>query len=260
MRRRQSGTPASNRAFGPSSAVGYVRVSTEEQATGGVSLAAQEERIGAYCVAAGLDLVELVREEGVSGTKLLAARPAGAQLLGLLGPNRGQHVVALKLDRLFRDAANALEQTRSWDRADVALHLVDMGGQAMNTGSAIGRMILTMMAGFAEFERNSISERTAVAMRHLKAKRNVYATIPLGFQRLGDDLVEDRAEMAVVQRIQDLHTFGRNYSQIAAELNAERVPTKRGGRWYPSTVRYLLRNDLYDDQPSISSPGGPQAA
>lgn len=245
MARRQKGPVSYFDASGERTAFGYVRVSTEEQATGGVSLAAQEERIRAYCVLAGLDLAEIVREEGVSGAKPLGERPAGSSMLPKIGRRGARHIVALKLDRLFRSAVDALEQTQRWDNADVTLHLVDMGGQAINTRSAMGRMLLTMMAAFAEFERNLISERTATAMQHMKGQRRVYARVPLGYVADGDDLVRHNDEMLVVRRIRDLRTFGQTYAAIAAAFNAEKVPTKRGGRWYPSTIRYIEQNDLY---------------
>src|SRR6266576_5058844 len=72
----------------------------------------------------------------------------------------------MKLDRLFRDAEDALRQTKAWDRTGISLHLVDIGGQSMNTGSAMGRMFLTLMAGFAELERNLIAERTTAVLAH----------------------------------------------------------------------------------------------
>src|SRR5579871_2418172 len=121
----------------------YVRVSTLEQSKFGFSLDAQEQRLRAYCQVAGLEVVDLIREEGVSASIPLAKRPAGAKLLdGLrdaIGGGIG-HVVCLKLDRLFRDAEDALRQTKAWDKAGIALHLVDMGGHSLNTGSAMGRM------------------------------------------------------------------------------------------------------------------------
>lgn len=117
-------------------AVGYIRVSTDEQARGGVSLKAQEEKLRAYCTLAGLELIRVIREEGVSGAKPLAARPGGNELISEVAWKRVQHVVALKLDRLFRDPEDSLRQTRAWDKAGVALHLVDMGGQTLNTASA----------------------------------------------------------------------------------------------------------------------------
>ena len=179
-------------------AVAYIRVSTEEQTQHGVSLAAQEERLRAYCSLAHLELVELVSELGVSGTIPLNGRPAGALLLTRLLDEGVRHVVALKLDRLFRNTEDALKQTRLWDRQGVALHLVDMGGQSLNTASAVGRMMLTMTAGFAEFERNLISERTAAALRHKKGRRRVYNHTPYGFDRQGGELVENAEEGAIV--------------------------------------------------------------
>ena len=65
-------------------AVCYIRVSTEEQARGGVSLAAQEEKLLAYCKLNDLEPVAMIREEGVSGAKSLAVRPGGTELLQLV--------------------------------------------------------------------------------------------------------------------------------------------------------------------------------
>lgn len=228
--------------YSPDSAIGYVRVSTDEQAAEGVSLDAQEARIRAYCIGAGLDLVQLVREEGVSGGKPLYDRPAGAELLGLLGAPRARHLVALKLDRLFRDAADALNRASEWDRRDVALHLVDMGGTAINTRSPMGRLMLTMMAAFAELERNMIGERTATALRHMRSSRQAYSPTPFGFVRDGDALVEHADELRVVAIIQDLELRGYSYEAIASHLNGAGIPAKRGGQWYRGSVRYVARN------------------
>ena len=71
-----------------------------------------------------------------------------------------KHILSLKLDRLFPDASDCLFQTKVWDKLGIGLHLLDMGGQSINTASAAGRMFLTMSVGFADLERNLISERT----------------------------------------------------------------------------------------------------
>lgn len=226
-------------------AVCYVRVSTEEQARGGVSLEAQEERLKAYCNMAGLEVAAVIREEGVSGAKPLAARPGGERLLQLLAKKKAKHVVALKLDRLFRDAEDALRQTKAWDKAGIALHLVDMGGQTLNTATAMGRFFLNMMAAFAELERNLIAERTATALAHKKAHRKAYAPTPYGFERVGDALLENPQEQEVIAQIFAWRRAGWSLRKIAAELNRQGVPTKQGGEWYAATVRYLLQNSLY---------------
>lgn len=229
-----------------STAVGYVRVSTEEQATEGVSLAAQAEKIRAYCLLNGLTLTGVFVDEGVSAGKPVTARPQGAKLLtALRGKHRATHVVAVKLDRLFRNASDCLNTVDEWDRAGVTLHLLDLGGQSISTKTAMGRMMLVMAAGFAEMERNLVKERTSVALAHKKARLEAYAPTPFGFVREGNSLVQCQEEAAAVNLMEAWRSEGMSYERIAARLNEEGVPSKRGGRWYGCTVRYILLNTLH---------------
>lgn len=226
-------------------AVCYLRVSTQEQATRGVSLKAQESRLDAYCKMQGLEVAEVFCEEGVSGSKTLHSRPQGSTMLKMLHQKKATHIVALKLDRLFRNAEDALKQTRDWDRRGLTLHLVDMGGISMDTSSAIGRMMLTMMAAFAEFERNLISERTAAALHHKKSSLQAYAPTPFGFDRNGDDLVINQDEQLIVRYIQKLRSNGHTLRSIASHLNQKKVPAKKDGQWYASTVKQILDNTIH---------------
>ena len=150
-------------------------------------------------------------------------------------------MVSLKLDRLFRDAVDAMGMSKNWDAAGVSLHLVDMGGQAINTGSAMGRFFLTMMAGFAELERNLISERTSAALQHKIANGEHVGAPALGFQMVEGELTENADETATVARIRELRAEGRTLRDIASQLTAEGWKTKRGGEWHSSTVSYVLK-------------------
>lgn len=220
----------------------YVRVSTEEQAREGVSLDAQEARLRAYAAAQGFAEVTLYRDEGVSGSKPLGDRPEGAALLAEIAAGAVQHVLALKLDRLFRDTIDCLESVRAWDRGGVAMHLVDLGGQSVHTGSAIGRFFLTAMAGIAELERNLIAERTSAALRHKIAKGERVGAPPYGFAAIGDGTawVPVPEEQAVLERIRRQRARKLPYASIADRLNSEEVPTKKGARWHAATVQQLL--------------------
>lgn len=231
----------------PRTAVAYVRVSSEEQAREGVSLPAQEERIRAYCVASELDLIGIVSDDGISASKPLAERDGGMELVKVVARGEAKHVVALKLDRLFRDAVDALNQTRAWDKAGVAFHLVDLGGNAVNTRTAAGRMFLTVLAAFAELERNLVGERTAIALAHMKGQRQAYGPVPFGYDRRGKRLQTNEVEQAVVKQIRRLRNNGWSYGRIAQRLNAKGVTGKRGGSWHAAGVRYVLGNDLYND-------------
>jgi DNA invertase Pin-like site-specific DNA recombinase len=226
-------------------AVLYTRVSTEEQSVNGVSLKDQEEKLLSYCKLAGLEPVHIIREEGISAAKPLATRPGGQELLQLVKKGEVGHVIALKLDRLFRDAADALNVTKAWDNAGIALHLVDMGGQSMNTASAMGRFFLSTMASFAELERNLISERTAAALGYKKAHKEVYSTTPFGYDREGDNLQPNKDELKAIRLIKKWRAAGWTLQKIADELTKKAVKTKKGGKWYPRTVKYILENNLY---------------
>jgi DNA invertase Pin-like site-specific DNA recombinase len=238
-------TDAGNRALA------YTRVSTVEQWKFGFSLDAQEERLRAYCRMAGLEVADLIREEGISASIPLAKRPAGAKLLEWIGDGIS-HVVCLKLDRLFRDAEDALRQTKAWDKAGVSLHLVDMGGQSLSTGSAMGRMFLTLMAGCAELERNLVAERTASVLAHKKQQGRVYNHTPYGFHRIGDRLVVAVEEMAMVHLMRERREDGWSLAMIADAFNGDKVPGKNGGKWYARTVKNILDNNLYENNREVA--------
>lgn len=228
-------------------AVCYIRVSTEEQALEGVSLAAQEAKLRAYCELAGLQIVALVRDEGVSGAKPLATRPGGEQVVKLVSQRKAGNIVAMKLDRLFRDAADCLAQTKTWDGADVALHLVDVGGQSVNTKSAMGRFFLTMMGGVAELERNLIAERTATALNYKKGQRQAYGPTPFGYDREGERLTVNAEEMKVARKVIAWRDRGLSFGHIVAILERGKVRTKGGKQWHRSTVKYIADNrNLYE--------------
>lgn len=221
-------------------AIGYVRVSTGDQATDGVSLEVQHTRIEAYAAMMGLELVAIVREEGVSASVPLKHRKGGQQVLVALWEQGVRHVVALKLDRLFRDAADCLTTTKQWDRDGVALHLVDMGGQTLNTASAMGRMFLTITAAFGELERNLIAERTSQALQHKKSQGQHVGRPPFGFKMVDHALVPIPEEVAIVQEVKRQRAAGKTLWQIAHWLRAQQVPTRQQGQWRHTQVRQLL--------------------
>jgi len=229
---------------GEKKAILYIRVSTADQAEHGVSLDAQAKRLSAYAVACGLEIAAILREEAISGTVPLADRPEGRKVVQAVSSGQVRHVIVLKLDRLFRSAVDALATTAEWDKKGIALHLVDMGGQSLNTGSAMGRMMLTMMAGFAQFERDLTAERTTAALAHKKATGAAYSPTPYGKTREGDSLIDNHEEQGVLSTIRGWREKGFSLRGIAERLNGEGVATKQGRTWHASTVRYILEHSM----------------
>jgi len=204
--------------------IGYIRVSTDEQAVEGVSLDAQRAKLEAYATLRGLELVEVIVDAGVSAGKPLESRKGGAELLRALRRRKGapRAVVALKLDRLFRNAG------------------VDLGGSTLDTSSAMGRFFLTVMAGAAELERNLTRERTADALAHKKARGERVGQVPFGYQADGAELIEDPGEQKTIAAIVELHRHGLSLRAIVDELNDTPELKPRGKRWHLTTIRRIL--------------------
>jgi len=189
----------------------------------------------------GLEVVAVVVDAGVSAGKPLDQREGGRRVLDAVKSGKVTDVVTYKLDRLFRDCADCLAVTAAWDKGGTALHLVDLGGQAVDTTTAMGRFFLTVMAGAAEMERNLIRERTTAALAHKAAKGERVGQVPFGSQAAacGVLLVHNEAEQKVIGFILEMYAAGLSYRRIAALLNEDDVPA-RGARWHPTTIARIL--------------------
>lgn len=219
--------------------IAYTRVSTSEQAAEGLSLEAQANRLRAYCASRGQQC-HLIEDAGVSARLPLSRRPGGAELLQMVSEGQASGVAALRLDRLFRDAADCLTVTRGWDDLGVDLHCLDLG---IDTSTPAGRAFLTVAAAFAEMERSVIAERTREGLRAVKAQGARLGGVPYGWRRgpeWDDDgrlmWLEVPGEQAVIRRIQRARKKGQSYRQIAFALNLEGVPARKGGDWCASAV------------------------
>jgi site-specific DNA recombinase len=220
-------------------ALGYVRCSTAEQAIDGMSLAAQRSRIVAWCEATGAELVDVIEDAGVSGTRPLADRPGGIRVASLLVARNPdvETVVVARLDRLGRDAAETLSYLRQFARGSLGLVSV---ADRIDLGTPQGRAMAQMSAVFAELERALIAQRTADALNELRSRGQVYGALPFGFRRDGDRLFPDEAEQRVLTRITRLRRRGLSYNRIAQSLNRSGMAAKRGGSWHAMSVRSVM--------------------
>jgi DNA invertase Pin-like site-specific DNA recombinase len=216
-------------------AIGYVRVSTEDQAREGVSLENQKAKIRAYAELKDLELVGILEDAGISAKNL--NRPGIQEILKLSKSKQIEAVVVYKLDRMFRSTVDALETTKQFDRWGIAFHSIQ---ESLDTQSAMGRFFFTLTAALAEMERGIVSERTKAALLHKKSRNQVYGEIPFGLQRSGDNLLPDEAERRVIELVLKLRGKGWNYSKIARNLNELGYRTKKGNGWFPQTVKNVV--------------------
>lgn len=237
LNERRDITPDSTK---PRRAVGYIRVSTDMQATDGLSLDAQTAAIEHYCSAQGLKLVSVCKDV-LSGTK--AERPGLREALGVL--QRGADVlVVLKFDRLSRSIKHFCElyetYFQSGEKELVAIR------EAIRLDSSLGRALVGILLVFAQMEREAISERTREALQYRRRLGYHHGKAPYGYQTVSLPeqphsrvLVEKNEEQAVLSRIKDWVGQGLGIPEIARRLNAEGVKPPVSMRWRSSQL-YLM--------------------
>lgn len=225
---------------------GYLRVSSEEQAATGQSLAAQREKVELYAQLHGLELVAVVEDAGASAKTL--KRPGAQRVLNGILKGEAEGIVILKLDRLsrsVRDWAHLIEGYFS-ERAGKSLLSVE---DSIDTRTAGGRLVLHVLAAVSQWEREAIGERTRTVLRHKATKGEPVSRAPRGLRIAGKRFEVDMGSegLRIARRCRELRTEGLPLRAIAAQLDAEGFRPERGQRFYASTVAYILRNPRLND-------------
>jgi DNA invertase Pin-like site-specific DNA recombinase len=206
--------------------LGYIRVSTDEQAKTGHGLAAQRKAIGDECERRGWDLVGIVGE--VKGASAKSLDRTGLQsVLARMDGHEADVLLVAKMDRLSRSllqGAQVMERAKARRWALVALDL------QVDTTTPAGEMLANVVLSTAQYERRLIGERTKAGLQAAVAKGVV-----LGRRQ--------SLSVEVVRRIVVERAAGASLPAIAASLVADGVPTAQGGAtWHPSTIAAVLKS------------------
>jgi site-specific DNA recombinase len=231
-------------------AVGYVRVSTENQnGSDTYGLETQRAAIAKYCQDNALELVQVFEDPALSGSLQPFERPGLSALMNLLKEGGIERVVVPRLDRLARDTMLSLWLMKEICKEGAELVSIAEPGR---WDDPTQKLLLTMVSAFAEFEKSLISSRLSSG-RKTKAKQGGYAggKAPIGYKecRGSKVLVVDEDKADTVRRVFELRETMPNAAlqKIADTLNAEGHTTKEGKKFYPMQVKTILdRRDIYE--------------
>ena len=225
--KRRSASPAA-----PPVALIYTRVSTARQAQEGIGLDSQEAKCRAHAERMGWPVAHVFRDEGISGKDGLENRPGLVGLIERAQSTPGAIVVVYSVSRLAR------RQRLLWqllDERDGYGLAVSSATEAFETSTPTGRAMLGMIAVFAQLEADMVSERTRDALAEVRAQGT----------KLGAPSMVALGAVVAVRLAQQLYATGEfTHRSLAAELNRRAVPTAKGGKWWPKTVRSALLAEL----------------
>lgn len=233
------------------SVIGYVRVSTNEQFSEGGSVQAQQNLIKKFCKEQKLELKEIYSEKTHVSTRVpMAERVEGGKVVKLMdNPKNNYGLVLVKLDRAFRSTAEAITHINNWGKNKNVYILDFMNGQRFDSSDPMMKMVLSIMAVFAELERDSISKRTKVVLADKKSNQLVYCKKVFGYDVTMDgSLKPNELEQETLEKIFTLYSQGKSLWKIANYLNENNYCVGGNGKqWYAATISYILKNDLYAD-------------
>lgn len=201
--------------------IGYTRVSSDEQARSGLGLRAQRSVIRAACERNEWTLVEIKSDDGESGKSL--ARPALHAALEAIVDGAADGLVVSKLDRATRSVQDFAALLDWFTEAEATFVACDL---QIDTSTPGGRLVANIFVSVAEWEAGVIGDRTREGMAALRAQGRAVSR----------PAAADRPDLA--ERIAAMRKQGMAYQAIADTLNAEGVPTLRGGaEWRVSSVQ-----------------------
>ena len=207
-------------------AVGYVRVSTEEQAREGVSLDVQRQRIASAAAAHGLVLSDVLADEGISGRRS-DNRPGLLRAVDLACERRAALVV-YSLSRFARSTRDCLAMAERLTAAGADLISVS---ESIDTTAAHGKFLFTLLSALAQLESDQTSERTRAAVAHKRACGERTGSVPYGHRVAADGvhLEPNPAEQAQLDRLVDLRLAGHSYPAVQRVAAAEGIRNRAGG-------------------------------
>lgn len=226
----------------PKRVVGYVRVSTDEQALGPE---AQKEAIAAWCGREAAVLVAVHEDLGVSGGTPVEKRPGLNLAIDVLASEKAGVLLVAKRDRLARDVVVGAVAERLVERLGARVLAADGTGNGEGPEQQLMRHLIN---AFAEYERMVIGARTKAAL-HVKRKRGErVGSIPIGYRlsEVGGRLEPDPAEQAAIEAIHELRAKGLSLRAIDRELRGRGFRSRSGKGWHVQTIANVLRADRRD--------------
>jgi len=223
------------RSDGESVAMGYTFLSTSANAPSRATLAEQQQTIEQFAAAQGFTLRGFIHE--TSETLSTQRQPRLERLIrGDLGLDWNVLLVA-RLDRLARQV-NTLHEIITRIRDDAERDLISIE-EGIDTRTVSGRFCAQLVGYFSAWDSNSIPDRTREWIALKRQKGEPIGHAPYGYTYQNKQLVVSEQEHDVMRMIRDLRGQQLSYEKIARYLNARNIPSKRGGGWYPETVKVV---------------------
>ena len=220
----------------------YARVSTEEQADQGYSLAAQLQMLRDFCEVFEMDIAGEYVDDGYSGTN--TRRPAYRRMFSPDERQRWDALVVIKMERIHRNSKNFMLMIEDLSKNGQSFFSTT---ERIDTTTAVGRFAMDVIQRIAQLESEQIGERTKFGMIQKAEQKDGIMGFqpPYGYSIADGELISIPEEQIVVKRIFGSYLENSTLDEIASELNSSFIRTRNGNQWNKYNLRNILHNPVY---------------
>ena len=217
--------------------IGYIRVSTDKQDN---SVETQKDMLRSYSKIHGIKIDDYFIDFGISG-KETTKRQKYNELMELVIGSKITTIITTSLSRWSRNTLDLLNSIEIIKKHNTDLIVIKENIPSLKT--PMGQFFTEILGSVYSLERRLTSERTKDVIRNKKVSGKVYSRTPYGFDKDGNQLVENTYEQKVLRKIRNLRKKGESYLSISRFLNRNNHKTKTGKSWSKENVYSLLRID-----------------
>jgi len=220
--------------------LGYCRVSSELQKLKDNSVNSQISYIEEYCNRLNYNLIEIFKDEGISGK--IKNREGLNDLFNKIKNGNIDCLIVYSISRLSRKLKDVLEFIELLEKNNVKFISVK---ENINCNEVVGKLMLGLLGSVNEFEVNLLGDRIRDVKRYKKSKLEVYnGKICFGVYRRGKKLIRNNSELNILKIICELREEGLSYFKISDYLNDNGYKSKEKCKWYGSSVRSVFLNGM----------------
>ena len=216
--------------------IGYVRVSSLVQKEKGNSIPNQIEKIESYCKLNGYELVDILKDDGISGMSK-SKRKDYLKLIDIMEDRNIGGVVVNDLSRIGRKMSDVVEFVDIIKKKQIEFHSIKEG---INNVSNVGGLIINILSSINQFEVEMLRNRISEVKQYKKSKNLVYGNLIYGKSKDGNRLIDNIDELKTIKYMKYLRKKGYSYFKISDRLNKRNIKSKNGNQWYGSGVRNIL--------------------
>ena len=223
--------------------IGYIRNSRLVQEN---SVKTQQTLINDFCKTHDIKLNKIIVDEGISGSgEKTTKRDGYNSVMDMINNGEVDTLVVISISRWGRNLGEIYNSVRVMEKKNTKFLSIK---ENIDTSSPYGRFTINLLSSLYEMELELIRERTKDTLKVKKDNGKVYSPTPFGFDRIGDELVENKKEKRLLRKMLKLKNGGMSYGDVSKYLTKNRHKNKSGGKWTRENVFSVLKTFVKNEK------------